>query len=82
MKHLGNEQFRLTKMEAQLWVMGGVQAREKSDHEKLSFKCHLKVSFIPRQESALVVGMIHHWLNNHTQKGLIGGAMVNLEGCR
>lgn len=35
MKHLGNEQFRLTKMEAQLWVMAGVQAREKSDHEKL-----------------------------------------------
>lgn len=29
MKHLGNEQFRLTKMEAQLWVMAGVQAREK-----------------------------------------------------
>ena len=34
-----------------------------------------KVSFIPKQESALVVGMIHNWLKNHTQKGLIGGAM-------
>ena len=38
MKDLGNKQFKLTKMEAQLWVMAGVQAREKSDHEKLSFK--------------------------------------------
>lgn len=44
MKDLGNKQFKLTKMEAQLWVMAGVQAREKSDHEKLSFKCHLKES--------------------------------------
>lgn len=70
MKDLGTEQFRLTKMEAQLWVGWQESSqREVSIHEN-SFKCHLKVSFIPRQESALVVGMIHHWLNNSYPKRL------------
>ena len=32
---LGNKQFKLTKMEVQLWVMAGVQAREQSDHDRL-----------------------------------------------